>query len=70
VNGEAGEGFVDWDWIAAQPAEGEVAHVRHLRFDQPLVAEIDGRRGEGVIYKPGRGPDRRGPGRSSVPPGG
>ncbi len=69
VNGEIGEGFVDWDWIAAQPAEGEVARVRHLRFDDPLVAEMDGRRGEGVIYKPGRGPDRPGPGPGAPPAG-
>jgi hypothetical protein len=53
VNREAGEGWLDWDWIAAQPAEGEPGWVRHLRFAEPLVARMNGRRGEGIIYKPG-----------------
>ena len=57
VNREVGEGFVDWEWIAGQPAEGELGWVRHLRFDQPMVVKMDGRRGEGVIYKPGSSPD-------------
>jgi len=55
VNPQAGEGYVDWDWIAAQPAHAEFPHVRHLRFDQPLVVKMGGREGCGVIYKPGRG---------------
>jgi hypothetical protein len=53
VNAEAGEGFVDWEWIAAQPAEGELGWVRHLRFAEPLVVKMNGKRGEGIVYKPG-----------------
>ncbi len=53
VNAEAGEGFVDWDWIAGQPAEGERGFVRHLRFAEPLVVKMNGRRNQGIIYKPG-----------------
>jgi CheY-like chemotaxis protein len=53
VNADAGEGFVDWDWIAAQPAEGEQTLVRHLRFDEPILIKMAGREGCGVIYKPG-----------------
>jgi hypothetical protein len=55
VNAEAGEGFVDWDWIAAQPADGALPFVRHLRFDRPLVVRMGGKDGRGVIYKPGLG---------------
>jgi hypothetical protein len=55
VNAESGEGFVDWDWISAQPAETEAGSVRHLRFEAPLVVKMDGRRSAGVIYKPGLG---------------
>lgn len=53
VNAEVGEGFVDWDWIGEQPAQGELAYVRHLRFDRPLVVRMNGKTNEGVIYKPG-----------------
>jgi len=47
-----GAGFVDWDWLGAQAA-AEDGLVRHLRFETPLVALMDGRRSRGVIYKPG-----------------
>jgi CheY-like chemotaxis protein len=53
VNGEVGEGFVDWDWIAAQPAIAERGPVRHLRFDAPIEVRMNGKRNEGIIYKPG-----------------
>jgi CheY-like chemotaxis protein len=48
----AGEGFVDWDWLAAQDLT-QHGLVRHLRFEQPLIVRMDGRRGRGVIVKPG-----------------
>jgi pyruvate phosphate dikinase-like enzyme len=53
VNEEAREGFIDWDWIARQPARSEHGPLRHLRFGEEVVVEMDGRRGEGAIYKPG-----------------
>jgi CheY-like chemotaxis protein len=52
VNPDLGEGFVDWDWLAAQPALRESGCVRHLRFEAPLRVTMDGQRGEGVILKP------------------
>ena len=52
VNPDFGEGFVDWPWLAAQPAVREAGCVRHLRFEAPLVVTMDGQRGEGVILKP------------------
>lgn len=48
-----GEGFVDWDWLAAQET-AESGLVRHLRFAEPLTVRMDGRRSVGLIYKPGR----------------
>jgi hypothetical protein len=51
VNAEAADGFVDWDWLAAQPALRETSCVRHLRFDWPLVVRMDGRSHSGVITK-------------------
>jgi hypothetical protein len=52
VNPDVGEGRVDWDWLAAQPAVRETATVRHLRFSRPLVVTIDGKTNRGVIAKP------------------
>ena len=52
VNPDLGEGMVDWDWLAAQPAEEERGCVRHLRFTEPITVLMNGREGEGVILKP------------------
>jgi CheY-like chemotaxis protein len=56
VNPDAGEGFVDWDWLAAQPAVEDASCVRHLHFDQPLVVKMNGKTNQGVIVKP-KGPE-------------
>ncbi|MCC6652474.1 MAG: hypothetical protein IT348_15090, partial [Candidatus Eisenbacteria bacterium] len=48
-----GEGAVDWDWLGAH-AISQPGLVQHLKFDEPLVAKMDGRQGRGIIYKPGR----------------
>ncbi len=56
VNPDAGEGFVDWDWLAAQPAVEEASCVRHLHFDRPLVVKMNGKTNQGVILKP-KSPD-------------
>jgi CheY-like chemotaxis protein len=52
VNERLGGGFVDWDWLAAQPAAAERGVVRHLRLEAPVRIRMDGRRREGVIVKP------------------
>ena len=52
VNPDAGEGFVDWQWLEAQPAVEEQGCVRHLRFDKPLVVVMNGRTSQGMIFKP------------------
>jgi CheY-like chemotaxis protein len=53
VNPELGEGFIDWDWLAAQPAATERAGIRHLRLEAPVVVKMNGRDHHGVIVKPG-----------------
>jgi len=53
VNPEAGEGFIDWDWLAATKAVEKNEFVRWLRFDEPLLIKMSGRTGEGVVLKPG-----------------
>ncbi len=52
VNPDAGEGFLDWAWLAAQPAEEEHGCVRHLRLHSPLTVMMNGKESRGVILKP------------------
>ena len=52
VNPDAGEGSVDWEWLAAQPAVEERECVRHLHFSQPLRVVMNSRSSQGVIFKP------------------
>jgi hypothetical protein len=56
VNPDAGDGFVDWTWLAAQPAAAETEFVRHVRFDAPLTIVVNGRSHAGLIAKPAGGP--------------
>jgi len=55
VNPEDGEGFLDWGWLAAQPAVESLEYVRRLHFDEPLLVAINGKRQRGVIVKPASG---------------
>jgi hypothetical protein len=52
VNPDAGEGFVDWQWLSAQPEAEERDCVRHLRLDAPLLVIMNGKAGRGLIFKP------------------
>ena len=52
VNPDEDEGFVDWDWLTSQPAVEELGCVRHLRFKDPLVVKMNGKKNEGIILKP------------------
>ena len=52
VNPDAHEGWIDWEWLNAQPAVHEEGCVRHLRIDAPVVVIMNGRAGRGMILKP------------------
>ncbi len=52
VNPDAGEGSVDWEWLAAQPEVEERECVRHLQFAQPMRVVMNSRTSQGVIFKP------------------
>ncbi len=54
VNPDAGEGFIDWLWLAEQPAVEEQDCVRHLRFKTPVTVLMNGKTSEGRIVKPGK----------------
>jgi CheY-like chemotaxis protein len=52
VNPDAGEGFIDWEWLNAQPAFREDGCVRHLHLAKPFSIIMNGKTGEGFIFKP------------------
>jgi CheY-like chemotaxis protein len=52
VNPDAGEGSVDWQWLAEQPAIEEQGCVRHLQFATPIRVIMNSRTSQGVIFKP------------------
>ncbi len=52
VNPDAGEGSVDWNWLASQDSLEDDGCVRHLRFDAPLHVVMNSRTSRGVIFKP------------------
>jgi hypothetical protein len=54
VNRDDPRSALDQTWLDAQWAPEETAHVRHLSFAEPLEILVDGRRGVGVVMKPGR----------------
>jgi CheY-like chemotaxis protein len=54
VNPDLGEGFIDWQWLASQPAKEEQGCVRHLHFDSPLLAVMNGKTSQGMIFKPAK----------------
>jgi CheY-like chemotaxis protein len=48
-------GRVDWDWLEKQPALESGKFLRHIELDEPLTVLIDGRKGRGVVLRPGAG---------------
>jgi hypothetical protein len=52
VNPDVHEGWIDWEWLNAQPAVREEGCVRHLRIDSPALVIMNGRAGRGLILKP------------------
>lgn len=53
INSQTNDGFVDWQWLRGQEATTKRKFTRHVRFDDPVVVEMNGRTNEGVIIKPG-----------------
>jgi len=52
VNPEAGDGFVDWEWLASQTVVERGEFVSHVRLDKPFRIKMSGKNGDGVILKP------------------
>jgi hypothetical protein len=45
------DGHYDLEYLRQFPAVYEDENIRHIRFDKPLLVEIDGKKNLGVIYK-------------------
>lgn len=52
VNDYMGDGLYRQDFLNAQPAVEETEHVRHVRFESPVVIKVDGMKKEGVVMMP------------------
>jgi CheY-like chemotaxis protein len=52
VNPDLGEGYVDWEWLSAQPAVEVFDSVRHIQLQAPLEVAVSGKTGVGLIVKP------------------
>ena len=46
--------FIDWQWLRSQPCLNEGEYFLHLRFEDPLVVKMDGRKRISVVFKPQR----------------
>jgi hypothetical protein len=52
ISSDEHDGFVDWDWLAAQPAEEHRIFTRHIRLSSPMEVKINGQHNRGMICKP------------------
>jgi CheY-like chemotaxis protein len=52
VNSMTQNGFVDWEWLRANPVVEEKEFVRHISLTNPIVAKVDGHQNMGIILKP------------------
>ena len=52
VNPHDSQGFIDWDWLLAQPTLDRMNFTKLIRFEKPLIIKINGHENKGVILKP------------------
>ena len=52
INPYQKDGSFDIDYLNAQPAVHESEYIRQVRFENPIVVKVDGRKSKGVIMKP------------------
>lgn len=55
VTSDKEAGFVNWKWLAQHPARREMTYIRHLRFENPIIIKMNGRKNKGIILKPEQG---------------
>jgi hypothetical protein len=45
--------FVDWEGLKALPVADRTEHCIHVRSEDPIEILMDGRKGHGIVKKPG-----------------
>ncbi len=51
INPFRNDGFYNLDFLKNQAAVFENEYLRHIRFKEPVIVKIDGRKNKGVIFK-------------------
>ena len=52
INAYLGDGIYNEEFLNAQPALHETDYLRHVRFQQPAVVKMDGKKKRGVVILP------------------
>ncbi|MBX7150702.1 histidine kinase [bacterium] len=52
VTSNANDGFIDWQWLLQQPPIEAMTFTRHIRFNSPIAAKLNGHQNKGIILKP------------------
>lgn len=52
INSYMNDGVYNQDILNAQPAVEETQFIRHVRFDNPLIVKMDGKKKQGVVMLP------------------
>lgn len=52
INPFINDGTYNVDFLNKQNAFFETEHIRHIRFEKPIIIKVDGRKGIGVVMKP------------------
>ncbi|MCD8260713.1 MAG: phosphoenolpyruvate synthase [Bacteroides sp.] len=53
INAFINEGIYDQEFLNRQPAVEETTFIRYVRFEQPLIVKMDGKKKLGVVLMPG-----------------
>jgi hypothetical protein len=51
-NPDAGQGSIDWQWLAGHPAVEEQGCVLRLQFSRPLRVVMNSKSSQGIIFEP------------------
>ncbi|MFO8053771.1 MAG: PEP/pyruvate-binding domain-containing protein [Bacteroidales bacterium] len=51
VNPHENDGYYDVEYLDQKDAVYEDQYIRHVRFQEPLIAKIDGRKNKGVLFR-------------------
>ena len=52
INPYQNDGSLDLDFLDQQKAIFENEYLRHIRFENPMIVKVDGRKNIGVVMKP------------------